>query len=120
MILKIAIPIILFGTLFLFVASPFRTTGMTTLNTEDYVIIDVRTYPEHIESRIPDSILMPYDNIENMISNQEIEKDETIVVYCRSGRRSSIAKEKLVSMGYTNVIDIGGIVDWNGPTVSGP
>ena len=120
MMIKIAIPIILIGALFLVFGLPFRTTGMTTLNTEDYVIIDVRTYPEYIESRIPESILMPYDNIENMILNQEIDKDETIVVYCRTGRRSSIAKEKLVSMGYTNVIDIGGIVDWNGPTISGP
>ena len=94
-------------------------TGLSTSEIENSVIIDVRTFQEHFEERIPNSILMPYDNIENLIGNQVQDKNKEIFVYCRSGRRSSIAKQKLESIGYTNVIDLGGIIDWSGPTISG-
>ena len=91
-------------------------TGYVVMNQNEVVLIDVRTFEEHAYIRIPDSILIPYDtimfNIEEVVPN----KDTEIIVYCRSGRRSSIAEEILRSMGYTNVKDIGGIIDWIGPT----
>ena len=94
-------------------------TGFVVRETENPIVIDVRTLPEFLEERIPDSILMPYDTIMFNIEEVVPDKDIEIIIYCRTGRRSSIAKETLRSMGYTNVKDIGGIIDWTGPTTSG-
>ncbi len=80
------------------------------------ILIDARTYEEHVELRIPDSELMPYDSIGRHV--QGIDRDEEIRVYCRTGRRSAIAKRTLEEMGYTNVVDIGGIQSWEGETVT--
>ena len=75
----------------------------TILEKDNYVIIDVRTNEEYNEGHLVDSINIPYDEIENTIT---IEKDKTILVYCRSGQRSSIAKTTLIKMGY-DVYDLG-------------
>ncbi len=100
-----------------FVVDLDAITGRATQEiSSDSLLIDVRTFEEHIENRIPDSELMPYDTIENLVG--DIDKDTEITVYCRTGRRSGIAKQKLEEMGYTNVINIGGIVSWDGPTVT--
>ena len=100
-----------------FVVDLDAITGRATQEiSSDSLLIDVRTFEEHIENRIPDSELMPYDAIENLVEG--IDKDTEITVYCRTGRRSGIAKQKLEEMGYTNVINIGGIVSWDGPTVT--
>ncbi len=82
--------------------------------TEDYVILDVRTAAEFAEGHIPGAL-----NVANeAIGSEEIaelpDKEQVIYVYCRSGNRSKQAAEKLCDLGYTNVIEIGGIKDWNG------
>lgn len=83
------------------------------------ILLDVRTIEEHNELRIPDSLLIPYDAIEQKSSELLPDKDATILVYCRSGRRSVIAAESLVKLGYTNVRNLGGIIDWPYETISG-
>lgn len=85
----------------------------------DYIILDVRTPEEFSEKHIPGAI-----NVANeTIGSEEIlelpDKDQLILVYCRSGNRSKQASEKLVALGYTNIIEFGGINDWPGEVVSG-
>lgn len=77
-----------------------------------YVILDVRTQEEYDEKHIPDSVLIPDYEIEEQAEKVLTDKDQTILVYCRSGNRSRTASEKLISMGYTDVKDFGGINDW--------
>ena len=84
-----------------------------------YIILDVRTPEEFSEKHIPGAI-----NIANeTIGSEEIpelpDKDQLILVYCRSGNRSRQASEKLVALGYTNIVEFGGINDWPGEVVSG-
>ena len=84
----------------------------------DYIILDVRTPEEFSEKHIPGAI-----NIANeTIGSEEIpelpDKDQLILVYCRSGNRSKQASEKLVALGYTNIVEFGGINDWPGEVVS--
>lgn len=82
------------------------------MDDENAIIIDVREEYEYNESHIPNAKLVPLGSIESDISNVIPEKDTVILVYCRSGNRSKTAAEKLVSMGYTNVYEFGGIIDW--------
>ena len=82
----------------------------------NYIILDVRRPDEFAEGHIPNAI-----NVQNeIIGDSEIaelpNKDQLILVYCRSGRRSKEASEKLVALGYTNIIEFGGILDWTGET----
>ncbi len=86
---------------------------------EQIILLDVRTQEEYDEKRIPDSILIPVDVIEKEAPSKLTDKAATIFIYCRSGRRSAIASEALVKMGYTDVHDLGGIIDWPYETVSG-
>ena len=79
---------------------------------EDYTILDVRTQDEFDESRIPDAILIPHDEITEKAEDLLTDKDQLILVYCRSGRRSKLAAEALVELGYTNIKEFGGIIDW--------
>ncbi len=79
---------------------------------EDIVILDVREQDEFDEGHIPGAILIPYTEIENKAEKIIPDKDKQILVYCRSGRRSKIASESLVNLGYTNVKEFGGIIDW--------
>ena len=79
---------------------------------EDYIILDVRTQDEFDESRIPGAILIPYDEITEKAEDLLTDKDQLILVYCRSGRRSKLAAEALVELGYTNIKEFGGIIDW--------
>lgn len=85
---------------------------------ESLLLVDVRTEEEYREIRIEGSILIPDYDIENLAESSLPDKDAKILVYCRSGRRSALAAEALVKMGYTNVYDFGGINDWNYETVS--
>ena len=85
----------------------------------EYIILDVRTAEEYSEKHIPGAI-----NIANeVIGTEDIpelpDKDQLILVYCRSGNRSKQASEKLVKLGYTNIVEIGGINSWSGETVTG-
>ena len=86
----------------------------------DIALVDVRTREEFVAGRIPGSILLPYDQIDATSAAKVIgPKDRTVIVYCRSGRRSAIAAQALVSLGYKNVLDLGGIQAWPYETVSG-
>lgn len=84
-----------------------------------YIILDVRTPEEFAEKHIPNAINIPNENIGTDEISQLPDKDQLIMVYCRSGRRSKEAAEKLVKLGYTNIVEFGGILDWKGETVSG-
>ena len=77
-----------------------------------YIIIDARTQSEYDEGHIPGAILIPEYEIANRAENELPDKNQLILVYCRSGRRSKIAAEELVKLGYTNVKEFGGIIDW--------
>lgn len=77
-----------------------------------YVILDTRTQEEFDESHIPGAILIPYDEILEKAEDVLTDKDQLILVYCRSGRRSKLAAEDLVKLGYTNIKEFGGIIDW--------
>ena len=77
-----------------------------------YIILDAREQYEYDEGHIPGAILIPYDEIADRAEKELTNKDQLILVYCRSGRRSKIAAEELVKLGYTNVKEFGGIIDW--------
>ena len=77
-----------------------------------YVILDVREQYEYDEGHIPGAVLIPYGEIADRAEKELPDKDQLILVYCRSGRRSKIAAEELVKLGYTNVKEFGGIIDW--------
>ena len=79
---------------------------------EGYIILDVRTQEEYDEGHIPGAILIPYTQIEEKANEMLLDKDQLILVYCRSGRRSKIAAEALAELGYTNIKEFGGIIDW--------
>ena len=78
----------------------------------DYVIIDARTQSEFDEGHIAGAILMPEYEVASRAENELKNKDQLILVYCRSGRRSKIAAQALADLGYTNVKEFGGIIDW--------
>ena len=77
----------------------------------DYIIIDARTDEEFAEGHIKGAILIPEYEIADRAEKELRDKDALILVYCRSGRRSKIASEELVKLGYTNVKEFGGIID---------
>ncbi len=79
---------------------------------KDYVILDVRTQEEFDEKHIPNAVLIPDYEIAQKAEEILTDKDQLILVYCRSGRRSKLAAEELVSLGYTNIKEFGGIIDW--------
>ncbi len=79
---------------------------------EGCIILDVRTQEEYDESHIPGAILIPNTELEERAEENLPDKDQLILVYCRSGRRSKMAAEILVELGYTNIKEFGGILDW--------
>ena len=79
---------------------------------EEHIILDTREQDEFDSGHIPGAILIPYTEIENKAEAMLPDKDKLILVYCRSGRRSKIAAESLSKLGYTNVKEFGGIIDW--------
>ena len=79
---------------------------------EGYVILDVRSQEEYEAAHIPGAILLPHTEIEERAEEMLADKDQLILVYCRSGRRSKLAAGALVELGYTNVKEFGGIIDW--------
>jgi len=85
----------------------------TIMDTEgEFYLIDARTAEEFAEGHIEDAILIPEYEIAQRAETELPDKDALILVYCRSGRRSKIASEELVRLGYTNVKEFGGIIDW--------
>ena len=79
---------------------------------KDHVIIDARTEEEFATGHIKNAILIPEYEVAERAEEELPDKDALILVYCRSGRRSKIASEELVKLGYTNVYEFGGIIDW--------
>ena len=84
-----------------------------------YIILDVRTPEEFAEKHIPGALNIPNETIGTEEIPELPDKDQLILVYCRSGNRSKQASEKLVALGYTNIVEFGGINDWPGETVTG-
>ena len=78
----------------------------------DYVILDVRTREEYDQGHIPGALLIPDYEIKAKAEDVLTDKDQQILVYCRSGRRSKNAAQSLVELGYTNIKEFGGILDW--------
>ena len=85
---------------------------------KDYVILDVRTTDEYKEGHIPGAICVPNETIGEDDIAELPDKEQVILVYCRSGNRSKQASVKLSAQGYTNVYEFGGILDWQGKIVS--
>ena len=85
---------------------------------ENYIILDVRTAEEFAEKHIPNAINIPNETIGNEEIEELPDKNQLILVYCRSGNRSKQASEKLAALGYTNIYEFGGINDWTGEVVN--
>ena len=79
---------------------------------EGYVILDARTQEEYDQGHIPGAVLIPYDEVLQKAETILTDKNQLILVYCRSGRRSKLASEDLIKLGYTNIKEFGGIIDW--------
>ncbi len=84
---------------------------------DGHIIVDVRREDEYAEGHIPGAVLIPNESIENTPPEDLPDYDQIILVYCRSGRRSKEAAQKLADMGYANVYEFGGIIDWDGEVV---
>ena len=83
----------------------------------NYIILDVRRQDEYSEGHIPGAICIPNESIGTDEIPELPDKDQLILVYCRSGNRSKQAAQKLVQLGYTHVVEFGGIMDWDGEVV---
>ena len=86
---------------------------------DGWLLLDVRTDEEFSEGHIAGARLIPDDEIAGRAESELPDKDATILIYCRSGRRSANSARELLDMGYTNVYDFGGIIDWPYDIVSG-
>ena len=126
--MKKVMPILLAALLLAGCAAPaeeisYRQVSMTdaiTMMEEEtgYIILDVRTPEEFAEKHIPGAINVPNETIGAEEIPELPNKDQLILVYCRSGNRSKQASEKLAALGYRNIVEFGGINDWPGETVS--
>lgn len=89
--------------------------GQSLIETEtNYIILDVRTIEEFDEGHIPGAVCIPNENIGSEKIEELPNKNQLILVYCRSGNRSKQASEKLINLGYTNIVEFGGIIDYTG------
>ena len=84
---------------------------------DGHIIVDVRRQDEYDEGHIPDAILIPNESITDKQPDELPDLNQIILIYCRSGRRSKEASQKLADMGYTNVYEFGGINTWTGEIV---
>ncbi|KXL52161.1 thiosulfate sulfurtransferase PspE precursor [Anaerotignum neopropionicum] len=85
---------------------------------DEVIILDVRTKDEFNSSHIPNAILLPNETISDKMLDLLPDLDAEILIYCRSGNRSAQAAKKLIAIGYTNVYDFAGIIDWPYDTVT--
>ena len=83
------------------------------------ILVDVRTEAEFAEEHIPGAILVPIDDLEALTPEMMPDKAATYIIYCRSGNRSATAAQQLIELGYQNIYDMGGIIDWPYETESG-
>ena len=86
--------------------------------TEGYILLDVRTKEEYESGYIPGAINIPLSDINENVVSSLPDKSQMILVYCRSGNRSRQASDKLVNLGYANIIEIGGINSWKGEIIN--
>ena len=84
---------------------------------DGHIIVDVQRQDEYDEGHIPGAVLIPNESITDQQPKELPDLDQIILVYCRSGRRSKEASQKLADIGYTNVYEFGGIITWSGETV---
>lgn len=89
-------------------------------NESGYQIVDVRTPEEYASGHIPNAICIPNESIGKEPPAELSDKKQLLLIYCRSGRRSKEASNKLVELGYENVVDFGGIIDWPGEKTTEP
>ena len=89
------------------------------MDSENVIIVDVRTEEEYSDSHIPGAVLVPVESIGEEAPAALADPDATLLIYCRSGNRSKKASEKLSDLGYTSIYEFGGIVDWPYETVKG-
>jgi len=89
------------------------------IDNEDVIILDVRTEEEFRQGHIEGAILIPDYDLDKLAGEKLPDKDATILIYCRSGNRSKLASHFLIGMGYQNVYDFGGILDWRYGEVQG-
>ncbi len=107
------------------ISKPYREMSMQKASEwmekeSGYLLVDVRTAEEYEEGHIPGAILLPIEEIREGKLDTLPDHDQTLLVYCRTGRRAEDAAAILVKEGYSNVYAIGGIFDWTGEIVSGP
>ena len=98
-------------------AEPYQQVDAETakeiMDTEEgYVVLDVRTQDEYDEGHIPGAVLMPHDTVATVAEDTLTDKDQLLLVYCRSGNRSKLASQALADLGYSNVVEFGGINSW--------
>ena len=127
--MKRILPIFLAALLLVGCAAPAEEITYRQVNMDEaitmmeegsgYIILDVRTPEEFAEKHIPGAINVANETIGTDEIPELPDKDQLILVYCRSGNRSKQASEKLVALGYTNIVEFGGINDWPGETVTG-
>ena len=127
--MKKILPIFLVALLLVGCAAPAEEITYRQVNMDEaitmmeegsgYIILDVRTPKEFADKHIPGAINIPNETIGTDEIPELPDKDQLILVYCRSGNRSKQASEKLVALGYTNIVEFGGINDWPGEIVTG-
>ena len=127
--MKRILPIFLAALLLVGCAAPAEEITYRQINMDEaitmmeegsgYIILDVRTPEEFAEKHIPGAINVANETIGTDEIPELPDKDQLILVYCRSGNRSKQASEKLVALGYTNIVEFGGINDWPGEIVTG-
>ena len=127
--MKRILPIFLAALLLVGCAAPAEEITYRQVNMDEaitmmeegsgYIILDVRTPEEFAEKHIPGAINVANETIGTDEIPELPDKDQLILVYCRSGNRSKQASEKLAALGYTNIVEFGGINDWPGETVTG-
>jgi len=126
--MKKILPIVLAAFLLVGCAAPAEEIAYRQIDMDEaitmmeegsgYIILDVRTPEEYADRHIPGAINIPNETIGTAQIPELPDKDQLILVYCRSGNRSKQASEKLVALGYTNIVEFGGINDWPGETVT--
>lgn len=126
--MKKIIALLLFIFVFSGCAAQSEKSGYRQISTDEainimkeekgYIILDVRTPEEFKSKHIPGAINIPNETIGTEEVPELPDKEQLIMIYCRSGNRSKQAAEKLAAQGYTNIVEFGGINDWTGEAVT--
>ena len=98
-------------------SDPAELAALLSSNRTDYVLVDVRTAEEYSSGHIPGAVNIPYDVIDRNLPTRN--KGDLVVLYCRSGNRSGQAERTLGGLGYTNLVNFGGVGRWNKDLVRG-